>query len=72
MSVGRSEDNLGKSVFSFYQVGPGNQTQMLRLEGRLLYPLNQLAKHTLIYFNSSADDEAREMAYRITPLAEEA
>lgn len=34
--VWRSEDNLQESSFSFYHVGPGNQTQVIRLGNEYL------------------------------------
>lgn len=41
--VWRSEDNLPELVPSSYHVGPGNETQVVRLGTRHLSPLNHLA-----------------------------
>ena len=34
----RSEDNMQESIFSFHDVGPRNQTQVVRLSGGYLPP----------------------------------
>lgn len=38
----RSESDLSEPVLSFYYVNLGDQNQVVRLGGRLLYPLNPL------------------------------
>lgn len=38
-----TEDNLSELVFSLHQVDSGSLTQSVRLGGKLLYPLSQLA-----------------------------
>ena len=40
--IWRSKDNQQESVLSFHHVGPGDQTQGIRLGGACLYPLSQL------------------------------
>lgn len=37
----RPEDNLQESGLSFHPVGPRDQTQSVRLGGKLLYPLSR-------------------------------
>lgn len=39
----RAEDNLSGLVLSFYCVGPRDQTQVLRLGGKHLYPLSSVS-----------------------------
>lgn len=44
MSAGwRSENNFWKLMIAFLSLGPGTQTQVLRLAGKHLYPLNHLS-----------------------------
>lgn len=37
------EDSLQESVLTFYQVGPGDQTRVIRLGGKLLYQMCHFA-----------------------------
>lgn len=41
--VRRSEDNLEELVLSFHYMGSGDQTQVIRLGGKPLYPLSRFA-----------------------------
>lgn len=43
LQVWRTEANLCESVLPFYYVGPGNQTQVLRIGGEPLSPLRHLS-----------------------------
>lgn len=38
----RSEDNLQESILSSYHVGPGDQTQVVGLGFKYLYPMSHL------------------------------
>lgn len=38
----KSKDNLGKLIFSFYYVCPGDQTQVVELGSKFLYMLSHL------------------------------
>lgn len=37
-SMWRSENNFWELILSFYHVGPGNETQVIRLCGNCFYP----------------------------------
>lgn len=53
LQVWRTEANLCESVLPFYYVGPGNQTQVLRVGGKPLSPLSHLSSP---FFSSSQLD----------------
>lgn len=45
------EDNLWKSVLSFYHVGPGNRTQVIRFRGRLAEPSSHIFEFYFFLFS---------------------
>lgn len=55
--IGKPEENLYGSVFSFYHVGLGDQTQVIELGRKCLSPLNRVTgpksmPYTLILFST--------------------
>lgn len=49
----RTEDSLWKSGLSFYRVGPGEQTQVVRLDGSHLHSLRHLTGPQIILLGMS-------------------
>lgn len=47
----KSEDNVDKSFLSFYHVGPGDQTPVVRFSNKHLYQLSHLTNIGAIIVN---------------------
>lgn len=61
-----SEDNSQESFLSFHRVGPGDQTRVLSLGGRCLYPLRHLAGSLPVVCHSLALGSSGGMLFFLT------